>query len=76
MMQGLIVDWGGVLTPPLHTAVGAWLTATGIDREHYGTVLRRWVDPPDGEVSPVHRLERGEIPLADFEHALAGGPGG
>ena len=71
MMQGLIVDWGGVLTPPLHTAVGAWLTATGIDREHYGAVLRRWVDPPEGEVSPVHRLERGEIPLADFEHALA-----
>jgi epoxide hydrolase-like predicted phosphatase len=70
-MQGLIVDWGGVLTPPLHTAIGAWLEATGIDRDHYGAVLRRWVDPPEGEVSPVHLLERGEIPLADFERALA-----
>lgn len=70
-MQGLIVDWGGVLTPPLHTAVGAWLTVSGIDRNHYGTVLRRWLEPPDGEVSPVHLLERGEMPLMDFERALA-----
>jgi putative hydrolase of the HAD superfamily len=72
MMQGLIVDWGGVLTPPLHDAIGAWLTATGVDRDHYGTVLRRWVQPPDGEVSPVHLLERGEMPLEEFERALAG----
>ena len=71
MMQGLIVDWGGVLTMPIHTAIGAWLTATGVDRDHYGAVLGGWVDPLPGEPSPIHQLERGEIALEDFEHLLS-----
>ncbi|MEO8519120.1 MAG: HAD family phosphatase [Dermatophilaceae bacterium] len=71
MMQGLIVDWGGVLTMPIHTAIGGWLTATGVDRDHYGAVLQGWVDPLPGELSPIHQLERGEIALEDFEHLLS-----
>ena len=70
-MQGLIVDWGGVLTMPIHTAIGRWLTATGIDHDHYGAVVRRWVQPLPGESSPVHQLERGELALEDFEHLLS-----
>jgi len=70
-MQGLIVDWGGVLTMPIHTAIGSWLTATGVDRDHYGAVLGGWVDPLPGEPSPIHQLERGEIALEDFEHLLS-----
>ena len=70
-MQGLIVDWGGVLTMPIHAAIGRWLKATGVDREHYGAVVRRWVEPLPGESSPVHLLERGELALEDFEHALS-----
>jgi len=70
-MQGLIVDWGGVLTMPIHTAIGSWLKATGVDRDHYGEVLRRWVEPTPGEISPIHQLERGEIALEDFEHLLS-----
>ena len=31
-MQGLIVDWGGVLTMPIHTAIASWLKVTGVDR--------------------------------------------
>jgi len=69
-MQGLIVDWGGVLTMPIHNAIGSWLEATGVDREHYLAVVRRWVEPLPGEISPVHRLERGELEVADFEHLL------
>lgn len=71
MMQGLIVDWGGVLTMPIHTAIGGWLKATGVDRDHYGAVLQGWVDPLPGELSPIHQLERGEIALEDFEHLLS-----
>jgi epoxide hydrolase-like predicted phosphatase len=70
-MQGLIVDWGGVLTMPIHTAIGRWLKATGVDQNHYGHVLGRWVEPVPGETSPVHRLERGELELEDFEHLLS-----
>jgi len=71
MMQGLIVDWGGVLTMPIHTAIGNWLKATGVDQNHYGSVLRGWVEPLAGESSPVHHLERGELALEEFEHLLS-----
>jgi epoxide hydrolase-like predicted phosphatase len=70
-MQGLIVDWGGVLTMPVHAAIGSWLKATGVDREHYGTVLGRWLQPSPDVMSPVHRLERGEIAVEEFEHLLS-----
>src|SRR5665811_11298 len=70
-MQGLIVDWGGVLTMPIHGAITSWLKVTGVDRDHYGAVVRRWVEPLPGDISPVHRLERGEIAVEDFEHLLA-----
>ena len=70
-MQGLIVDWGGVLTMPIHTAIGSWLKATGVERDHYGAVVGRWIEPSSAEKSPVHRLERGEIAVEEFEHLLA-----
>jgi epoxide hydrolase-like predicted phosphatase len=70
-MQGLIVDWGGVLTMPIRSAIGTWLQVTGVDQDHYSAVLRRWVDPHPGEGSPVHELERGELALEDFEHLLS-----
>jgi epoxide hydrolase-like predicted phosphatase len=70
-MQGLIVDWGGVLTMPIHTAIGRWLKVTGVDHNHYGAVLRRWVEPLPNEVSPIHGLERGEIAVEEFEHLLS-----
>jgi epoxide hydrolase-like predicted phosphatase len=71
MMRGLIVDWGGVLTMPIHTAIGSWLKVTGVDREHYGAVLARWVHPTPDVISPVHRLERGEIAVEEFERLLS-----
>lgn len=70
-MRGLIVDWGGVLTMPIHMAIGSWLKATGVERDHYGAVLGRWIEPLPGEMSPVHQLERGEIDVEDFEHMLS-----
>jgi epoxide hydrolase-like predicted phosphatase len=70
-MQGLIVDWGGVLTMPIRAAIGTWLQVTGVDQDHYGAVLRRWVEPLPGESSPVHRLERGELVVEEFEHLLS-----
>ena len=71
MRRGLIVDWGGVLTAPVHVAVRRWIESTGVLHDHYTAVVRRWVDPGPGQSSPVHQLERGELPLVDFERALA-----
>jgi len=70
-MHGLIVDWGGVLTMPIHTAIAGWLKAAGVDHNHYGEVVRRWVEPSPGEMSPVHLLERGELAVEDFELLLS-----
>lgn len=70
-MQGLIVDWGGVLTMPIHTAIRNWLGASGVHHDHYGEVLRRWVEPQPMEDSPVHRLERGHLSVEEFERLLS-----
>jgi putative hydrolase of the HAD superfamily len=97
---GLVMDWGGVLTPSLDAAMRAWTERDGIDHEHFRAVMQSWVgrrdpdasgsggaaavdDPPVADLeqaedagpagsSPVHRLERGELPPSDFEVELAG----
>jgi HAD superfamily hydrolase (TIGR01509 family) len=95
-LRGLLVDWGGVLTPSLDAAMAAWARADGVDFEHFRDVMRAWVGPRPGDapadgdagqgavaaleeapdagaagLSPVHRLERGELAPADFERELA-----
>jgi epoxide hydrolase-like predicted phosphatase len=75
--EGLVVDWGGVLTKPLRDAFTAWAAADGVDYEHYRDVLAQWQDlaaaesGAGGPVAPVHALERGEMPAAEFEQLLA-----
>lgn len=68
--QGLLVDWGGVLTPPLGPAFAAWAVREGVAPQHLVEALEPWLADPGGH-SPVQRLERGEMPEAEFEHALA-----
>ncbi len=91
-LKGLVVDWGGVLTPSLDAAMSSWAQADGVDFEHFRDVMRAWVGPRPGDapaegpvalleqapdagaagLSPVHRLERGEMTPAEFEAELAG----
>lgn len=73
-LQGVITDWGGVLTTPILTTVQAWIQADGIDWDSYLMVMRSWVFDaygPDGSQNPVHALERGECSGAEFERMLA-----
>jgi hypothetical protein len=42
-LQGVITDWGGVLTTPILTTVQAWIQTEGIDWDSYRTVMRAWV---------------------------------
>jgi putative hydrolase of the HAD superfamily len=72
--RGVIIDWHGVLTPPLVTTVRAWIEADGLDWECYQTVMRRWIAEAydaDGRPNPIHALERGECSAHDFEQLLA-----
>lgn len=73
-LRGLIVDWGGVLTTPLYDALKAWTEADDIDVTGYKDLMREWIAEPygnDGAVSPVHGLEDGSLPAAEFERRLA-----
>ncbi len=72
--RGVITDWGGVLTTPILTTVQAWIQADAIDWDSYRVIMRTWLMEayrPDGSRNPVHALERGECPAAEFERILA-----
>ena len=71
---GLIVDWGGVLTNDMMSAVDDWLRRDGIDTEVYWEIVRDWLGEPfalEARINPIHSLERGEMAVPDFEARLA-----
>lgn len=74
-LRGLVVDWGGVLTTDLRSAMIAWATDEQVDITHFSEVMRAWFGA-EGEleaaVNPVMALERGEMEVPDFERRLAG----
>ena len=73
-LRGLLVDWGGVLTTDVRTAVAAWAVDEQVDLDAYAEVMRDWLGEPIGleaRFNPVHALERGELALPDFERRLA-----
>lgn len=73
-LKGLVVDWGGVLTGDVRSAVGSWARQGGIDPAAFGRVMGRWLGP-EGTVAaqsnPIHALERGEMEVDHFEQRLA-----
>jgi putative hydrolase of the HAD superfamily len=44
-LRGLVVDWGGVLTPSLDEAMAQWARSDGVDYRHFREVLHAWVGP-------------------------------
>ena len=73
-LKALVVDWGGVLTGDMRTAVQRWAAADGIDLETYVSIMRDWFGEPVGleaRLNPIHALERGEMSVPDFERRLA-----
>jgi len=70
----LIVDWGGVLTSPMASAIADWLAGEGISLEAYTRAMRDFRDPELIELTsfdPIAALEKGELKLAHFEELLA-----
>jgi len=74
-LNALVIDWGGVLTQPIVDTVRRWIAADQIDWERYVAVVGPWLADAyakNGDVNPVHALERGECTVAEFERLLAG----
>ncbi|GGO12173.1 hypothetical protein GCM10010116_24410 [Microbispora rosea subsp. aerata] len=77
MLKGVLIDWGGVLTTSLAESIAEWIEADRIDPRHYRDVMRALVKQAygvgaePGVENPIHALERGEIPVFEFERALA-----
>lgn len=72
--EGLIVDWGGVLTNDIREAVHRWAASDGIDLLAYRDIMGAWLGADvalEAVVNPVHALERGEIEVPHFEERLA-----
>jgi len=73
-LRALIVDWGGVLTGDIRTAVEEWAESDGVDLQAYVGIMRDWFGAPFGaeaSVNPIHALERGEISMPHFDVKLA-----
>ena len=69
-LRGLIVDWGGVLTPSLEAAMTAWAQADGVEFEHFRDVMRAWVGPRGSDDPSEGSGEEG-VPAAPAEGPVA-----
>jgi putative hydrolase of the HAD superfamily/hydrolase len=71
--QGLLVDWGGVLTSGLEPALRRWAELDGFDFDSYLEAVMKWLpsETAAAELNPVHALERGQLAVPDFERKLA-----
>lgn len=78
-LTALLVDWGGVLTPPLDAAIGAWARRDGIEFDHFRDVMRMWVGAPrpDAPGNVIGGDEAsGQGIVASVEQADDAGPAG
>jgi putative hydrolase of the HAD superfamily len=73
VIKGVLIDWGGVLTTGLAEAIQDWVAADRIDASNYRTVMIELIAEAydGGSMNIVHALERGEMPVDEFEQALA-----
>jgi putative hydrolase of the HAD superfamily len=73
-LRGLLVDWYGVLTDGLDTALTAWCEADGLDYRAFRSAMEEWFGDAgyrEATYNPVHALERGELEVPHFEVRLA-----
>lgn len=72
--SAVIIDWGGVLTQPFRDGIAPWAAEEAVDAGEFLALLARLLGPgaePSHEAGLFHRVERGDLPVADFEAALA-----
>ncbi len=69
--QAVVFDYGGVLTTPVRDSIAAWLESDGIDPRTFSATLREWLSRTAEDGTPIHQLETGALPVAEFERVLA-----
>lgn len=67
----VVFDYGGVLTTPVRDSITAWLEREGIDADSFSRTLKAWLSRSAPEGTPIHRLETGELSIAEFDALLA-----
>jgi FMN phosphatase YigB (HAD superfamily) len=70
-IDAVLLDYGGVLTGPVKDSVAAWLAADGIEPASFTSALQAWLSRDAQDGTPIHRLETGELRVAEFEELLA-----
>jgi HAD superfamily hydrolase (TIGR01509 family) len=70
-VDAILFDYAGVLTGPVKHSIDSWLAADEIEPESFSRTLRAWLSRDAEDGTPVHRLETGELTVAEFESLLA-----
>ncbi|MFF9850708.1 HAD family hydrolase [Streptomyces litmocidini] len=70
-VEAVVLDYGGVLTGPVKESIAAWIEADGIDPASFSRTLKAWMSRGAPAGTPVHRLETGELTVAEFDALLA-----
>lgn len=71
-LSALVVDWGGVLTDPLDSAMTTWASREGIDFSHFADVMQTWVGSSGS--GPVASGGGGDPAVADPLAAVGESP--
>jgi len=71
VIDTVLFDYGGVLTGPVKHSIAGWLAADAIEPESFSRTLRAWLSQDAEDGTPIHRLETGDLTVADFEVLLA-----
>jgi len=70
-VEAVVFDYGGVMTNPIRSIVGAWIERDGIDPASFSDAMREWLGSSAADGNPVHLLETGEMPIEEFDRHLA-----
>ncbi|TJZ54064.1 HAD family phosphatase [Streptomyces piniterrae] len=70
-VEAVVFDYGGVLTTPVRHSIAAWLAADGIEPASFSRTLKAWLSRTSQDGTPIHRLETGELSVAEFDALLA-----
>ena len=71
VIDAVLFDYGGVLTGPVKQSIASWLAADAIEPKSFSRTLQAWLSRDAEDGTPIHRLETGELSVADFETLLA-----
>jgi epoxide hydrolase-like predicted phosphatase len=70
-IEAVVFDYGGVLTLPVRESIAAWLEADGVEPASFSRTLKAWLSRDAEDGTPIHRLETGDLSVADFDALLA-----